>query len=162
MINLPLLAIDFPGIASTVMGGLLLITNFDFPYIDADNFFGLFGEGFWDLGPDSMDTVLLDKPNSLLLQSGYDIMGYNTRYISRFLGSVFIVFMISIGILTTIFLTSLCKKKVPIAKKIHDALVHKFLWGFYIEMMSMPTIEYCLAGYMNLTYGSIGPDCNDG
>lgn len=61
-----------------------------------------------------------------------------------------------------ILLTSFCKKKVVVAKKVNDYLVENYLWGFYIEMMGMPTLEYCLAGYLNLYYGSIGPDCNNG
>ena len=109
-----------------------------------------------------MDTVLLEKPNNTILLSGYDNLGYNTRYVSRFLGSVFIIFLVSIGILIVILFTSFCKKKVALANKINTYLVNKFLWGFYIEMMGMPTLEYCLAGYLNLYYGSIGPDCNNG
>lgn len=29
-------------------------------------------------------------------------------------------------------------------------------------MMGMPTLEYCIAGFLNLKYGLIGPDSNDG
>ena len=55
MINLPLLGIDFPAIAMTIITSLLIIANFDLPYVDMDS---IFGEELWNLGPADLDTVL--------------------------------------------------------------------------------------------------------
>lgn len=120
MINLPLLGIDFAANALMIMTNLLIVANFDIPFVNMDD---IFGPDLWDLGND--DSVLTELPNSDLLQAGYNNLGYNTRYIVRFLGSVFIFFNISLIILTIIGLTKLYLKyfkKVAFIQKIHDYL----------------------------------------
>ena len=53
-------------------------------------------------------------------------------------------------------------KNIRLFKKVHGALFKKFCFGFYIELMGMPTLEYIISGYLNLVYGEIEPNSNRG
>jgi hypothetical protein len=152
MISIPLLAVNFPANANMLVNNLLMIANFDIPYFNMDD---ILGPTLWNLGDD--DSVLGDMTNDGALIGRLSELGYNTRYLSRFMGSVYIIMVGSICILLVIGLLQLCKKNKHLGK-IESYLNKKFLWNFYISLVSQPTLELTISGYFNLKYGNLAKD----
>ena len=78
------------------------------------------------------------------------------------MGSVFIIFLGSAGILLVIGIMQPClfcnfSFKLKLLK-IFDYLEKKFLWNYYIIFFAQPTLQTCLSGYLNLKYGVISKD----
>ena len=100
------------------------------------------------------DDLLTDFEDSDLLKSSLNEVGYETRYLSHNLGSMFLIFLFAIFIMTLVVIMS-CLRSNKRCLGWHEKLKKKFLWNFYIRLVSEATFELCFAGYLNLFYSGV-------
>ena len=111
-----------------------------------------FGPNAWFL-PD--DKILTDCTNKIYCQNLLDNLnhlGFNSCYMSRTLGSAFIILLGGLLLLFVIILPSKLLTCNVWIKKFNKYLEDKFLWGFYIELIAAPILLYAIGGYMNIKY----------
>ena len=137
---------------------ILIVANFDIPYLNMQDIFG----DLWDFGED--DSVLNDLKNNELVVGGFDAMGFSSRILSVNLGSVFIFMSLSFWLLLLIGLIEFFSQKLihymPCLQegrkghKIHAWLKKKFLWNYYIRLFFECILQMVIACWFNVKYGN--------
>ena len=105
IIYLPLLAVQFPANALIVIDKILIVANFDIPYLNMQDIFG----DLWDYGED--DSVFDDLTDNDLVTAGFAAMSFSSRIISVNLGSVFIFMTLSFWLLALIGMLEFLSRK---------------------------------------------------
>jgi len=151
MVHLPALAVKFPANAFMVVEQILQIATFDFPYIDVETLSG----GFFAVSED--DAIFTDIPEekALELSDSFDQLSYGSRYMSRNLGSVYILFIISFGILVLTFFFWMFSKCCGCSERAFKKLDGKFAWNFYIRLVLEASLELSFSCIINLKYGNV-------
>ena len=87
---MPLFAIEFPDFVLLTLKEIIQIAIFDIPYLDADTLFG----GWLVKLPEDDKLDIRDKAtgehDADLVQT-FETLGYESRFISRTMGSVFVI-----------------------------------------------------------------------
>jgi hypothetical protein len=141
-----------------VIDKILIVANFDIPYLNMQDIFG----DLWDFGED--DSVLNDLKNNELVVGGFDAMGFSSRILSVNLGSVFIFMTLSFWLLLLIGVIEFFSQKLihymPCLQegrkghKIHAWLKKKFLWNYYIRLFFECILQMVIACWFNVEYGN--------
>ena len=86
---MPLFAIQFPDYVVEVLKEIIQIAIFDIPYVDSET---IFGGWLIDLSEDD-EIEITDETgeSSEELKSTFETIGYDSRYIDRTMGSVYVI-----------------------------------------------------------------------
>lgn len=158
MICYPMLALSFPANASIVIGFLLSIANFDFPYVNAKTLFG--AVGIWNLGENSSD-LLQNIPNNDLLKNNLNGQGFDSKYFSEIMGSLFLAILLKTIGLILIPIMYICRNSSPKIAKMRLKLKKKLLWNFGILLVLEGLVPMLFGCYLNIAYSGLFPDAVD-
>jgi len=89
------------------------------------------------------------------VSSSLDQLSYGSRYMSRNLGSVYVIFVISFVILVFTFLFWVFSKCCGCSERAFKKLETKFLWNYYIRLVLEASLELSFCCIINIKYGNV-------
>ena len=140
-----------------IVNEILQVATFDFPYINMEE---MFGKDLWVAGDDV--SILTDLPDNELLTSGMGSLGFESRMLSKNLGSVFIIMLLSFALLGVIGFIELLSKSGAFetftkpgnrGSRLLNYLKKKYLWNYYIRLFFESCLELIIATWLGIKYG---------
>ena len=150
--HMPLFAVNFPTFVFEVLKQIIQIAIFDIPYLDADT---LFGGWLIDLPDDDQIEVIDSQTHEVNndLKATFEELGYESRFVSRTMGSVYVVIC---GIALQLIIFALI---LPFTGKFRILLWLKrwmeknnLLWGAVIRTLIEACLELFFACRIALNY----------
>jgi len=144
-VHLPVFNVQFPAISFLVVEQIVSVATFDIPYVEVDSIFG-------EESLPSDDQIFEDSTGRENLVEALDILGYNSRFLSRVMGSVYIIMLITIVALALIVVLIPCRSTCQVMLKFHDKLKGYFLWNFVIRLIFEACLELSISVIINLHF----------
>jgi len=142
---MPIFDVKVPENAQVLISGLTDVATFDLPYI---NVVSIFGEKYF---PNINDTFI-DEDGKEELIKRLEPVGYDSHYLAKILGSIYIFMLLTVVCLIIIVILEPIKKSVGIARKIQQKLIDFFCWNFIMRLLIETCIEIQFAIQLKRPY----------
>lgn len=93
---------------------------------------------------------IFDEPDQENIKKNFEELGYASQFMSKNLGSIFVIVIFTKLLLILIFLVEPIKH--PFARKVVSKIKQKLFWNFLIRLVIESYLELGFSVYFNLRY----------